>query len=537
MLSVDAPVRSDLNVRPGKLVRFTIVACFAVATVIYIVLSLPWPLIWDMQVIHYVSFLMDRGWAPYRQIGDMNMPGAYLVEHFALHTFGASDLGWRFWDYSLCAVAVASMFSIARRYDWLAAVLAGGFFTLMHGADGPMSAGQRDEVMAVLLIASTALLFEAVRRQQSPLAGLFGFAAAMAAAIKPTVGLFFPLALALALGHLGQERKSYRSYLVWALGGATVAAAIVLGYLLKWQAFGAFIHLLGQVIPHYAGTNQMPWLRMLWITLLPPLYFYVGLALLVALPGWRKQWNWEQAVLLAGALVGLVNFYAQRKGFPQHRYTLTTFLLLWASLQLVAAMGGTGPRRHAAVAAVAITMVVYIPRNLDWMRFHPSRNNFSFYLANDLRSLGTEQLQGKVQCLDVVDGCLNALFHLRVVQSTGSTGDLLLFLPQDSPTVEEARANFQATVERNPPDVYVLGNWQFGVLRHTFDKVDTWPAFRDKLSSQYILAIQREFPPGKAPTSSPGTNPDLAGYRIYIRRGSPLLDKVVYPVSAEAVNH
>src|SRR5579875_1235195 len=82
-------------------VRFTLLLAFASATFAYLVISWRWPLMWDMQVMHYVSFLIDRGWAPYRQIGDMNMPGAYLFEGWALHLFGSTDLGWRLYDFSL----------------------------------------------------------------------------------------------------------------------------------------------------------------------------------------------------------------------------------------------------------------------------------------------------------------------------------------------------------------------------------------------------------------------------------------------------
>ena len=127
-----------------------------------------------------------------------------------------------------------------------------------------------------------------------------------------------------------------------------------------------------------------------------------------------------------------------------------------------------------------------------------------------------------MQCLDIVDGCLNALFHLQIVQSTGSTGDLLLFL-QPAGAVLEARARFLQAVDRDPPEVYVLSNWEFGGSTRTYHKIDAWPAFREMLATQYVLVSQREFPIGGTPAETVGTDTNSPGYRLYVRRGSPLL--------------
>ena len=43
-------------------------------------------------IMHYVNFLMDRGLAPYRDIVDINLPGAYFMEGWAMHIFGGGIL-------------------------------------------------------------------------------------------------------------------------------------------------------------------------------------------------------------------------------------------------------------------------------------------------------------------------------------------------------------------------------------------------------------------------------------------------------------
>ena len=76
-----------------RLLRALAAATLVGAFVSMVVHTLRWPLMQDAQVMHYVNFLTDHGFAPYREIGDMNMPGAYWMERFGMVVFGAGDLG------------------------------------------------------------------------------------------------------------------------------------------------------------------------------------------------------------------------------------------------------------------------------------------------------------------------------------------------------------------------------------------------------------------------------------------------------------
>lgn len=512
-----------VSASPGVVtwVRLGVTLAICAGLVAYFVISWRWPLIWDMQVTHYVSFLIDHGWAPYRQIGDMNMPGAYLVEGWALHLFGPSDLGWRLYDFTLAAILIASMVVIARPYDWLAGLLAGGTFTLAHGAEGPRNAGQRDQVMAVALVAGFAFCFEAVRRRRPWLMLLFGLATAMAGSVKPTLALVGPLLLVATILHLRREGIGPWPYVLWALGGFALAIAIVLRFLLVHGSLVPFVGLFTAIFPHYLTLAAPTWSHLVRITLQPPILLF---AVCAVVAGWlaRTLAGWEKNALLLGVFFGLVNFWAQRKGFFQHRYTLTAFVLLWAPIQVLPALRARPSARLVALAGLVVITLFYIPRNVHWMRTWADRDDYSYTLTRDLASLGPERLQNSVQCLDVVDGCLDALYHLQIVQSTGSTGDLLLFQPQDAPVVDNAREGFWAAIERNPPAVFVLGNWQFGQHR-SFNKVEAWPVFAQFLHTQYVPVVERSFREMNAPQSQGGAGTDDAGYRIYVRRDSPLL--------------
>lgn len=505
-------------VRPhwANVCRWLIVLAYAAAIADYLWLSRGWPLVHDTTVIHYVSFLIDRGWAPYREIGDMNMPGAYLFEGWALHLFGSSDVGWRVYDFVLCAVSVGAMFSVSRRYDWLAGVVAGGTFVLVHASEGPMSAGQRDELMAVLLLAGYAFCFEAVRRKVSWLMFPCGLLCAMAASVKPTLLLLGPILFAVVWKELRKRRETQARYGLWMLAGYGVAGAVVLRFLLVHGAFDAFFRDVTTILPHYATVAAASWGTLLRLMLQTPMFIYLGCALAAALLD-RNWGDWECQALLVGVGAGLFNFFAQRKGFGQHRYTTVAFALLWGTIQIFRSLERRGRGRVFAAAGLLFVVLVDIPRNLQWTHRQKRTDEFSATLEQDLARFGVQRLQRQVQCLDIVDGCLNALFHLKIEQSNGSTGDLLLFLPQPSPVVDEARAKFLAEIRVNPPEVIVLTNEAFAGAR-SFRKVDYWPEFAKFLQERYPqILVQREFGDGSV-ASHPWLDTDVKAYRILMRR-------------------
>lgn len=508
VISMDHPLHKKLRLIP--------ILIFSLGLLYFVVRSWHWPLIHDMQVMHYVSFLIDRGWKPYVQIGDMNMPGAYLFEGWALHVFGSADSGWRLYEYCLCATLIGSMVSIARRYDWLAGFIAGGAFVLAHAAEGPRNAGQRDEVMTVLLLLSCAFLFEGIRGRRSWLLFFFALAAGMAASIKPSVVPFGPCALLIAWIHLWKVGMRRVGYLLWPVAGFAAATAIVIGFLVRYGAVHAFLFDLLHVLPQYVTLARPSWVLLIRQSMQPHIALFAVLAIVAAFVTRQRQ-GWEGAVLLLGVLLGLLSYYGQHKGFTQHRYTLQAFVLLWASLQLTLALRAEGAGKWLAAAGF-LTVILYLPRPLYWIWTWKPYDYYSQFLEQDLTQLGPERLQHEIQCLDIVDGCLNALYHLKIEQTTGATGDLLYFLPRHDAVVENARESYWKSLQTNPPAVFVMSNWQFGEQDRNFHKVDTWPEFAAFLRSNYTYTIQREFRPDQLPMSHPGMESEYPAYRIYVRK-------------------
>ena len=118
-----------------------------------------WTQVNDPAQLHYLCFLMDHGMAPYRDLLEINMPGIYLVNWSVMHTLGGGSAAWRVFDFGLMAIAAWAMIAIARPYDWLAGVFGATLFILFHGRDGAGQEGQRDFIIAVLLLCAYSFLF------------------------------------------------------------------------------------------------------------------------------------------------------------------------------------------------------------------------------------------------------------------------------------------------------------------------------------------------------------------------------------------
>ena len=510
----------SLSARAIFPLRLLLLSALLAGLVYYIAISIHWPIVWDAAVMHYVTFLLGHGLEPYRDITDSNMPGSYLAEIIGMHVFGAGDMAWRIYDLFLCGMVTLASVEIARPVDWLAGLYAGIFFTLMHGSDGPRFTGERDLVVAALLICGLALLFRALRKSRPPWMLLFGLAGAGAASIKPTSAPLPIILLIAAAVLLRRKRQPATAYILWALGGASVGAAAVVGFLLAHHAFRDFFFVTTHLLSSYVSLNHIGVVEM--IRLLLPNSVSLTVALIVFLALWNRGWDDERWLVLLCAAFGAFSYFSQLKGFPYHRYPLFAFLFLLMGMELLAGLRRPGISRLVAAAAIAITVLMSVPHILRPLRAesHTFPVNFSEGLSADLDRLGTDRLQGNVQCFDLTYGCFSALYRLRVMQSNGFTGDLLLFSPGRNEAVDYYRKTFSQLQARRPVPVLVITNEWFQES-NSFSKLKAWPEFDMDLRSNYTLITARHFPVTDGPP--PKGDPPEPGYRIYIRNDSPLL--------------
>ncbi len=475
-----------------------------------LVKTLHWPLISDAVLIHYVVLLIHHGLAPYRQVVDVNMPGCYLADIAVTRLFGVGALGWRLFDYTLMAAASLAFGSILWARSRFAAVLAASLFVIMHIADGVAQAGQRDFVVAVLLLSGFALL---VRDGDLRLRLFtFGLCCGAAASIKPPAAAFLLHSLTLISD--------------WAAAPG-LSAMVALGFVLPLLAccawlihlciLGAFLSLSRGLVVYHAGMARHT-ASFLLAHAIPSLLLPVAVAaaiLLLRARGWRSL---DQRLALIGLACGLLSYMVQGKAYPYHRYPLLTFLWVLIAMQLSQAARSKARVDQALGWIIIAWSVLWLAPastakalRYDW-RDQPSLVQLQADLTQ-LQQPGSS-LDHQIQCMDTMAGCITVLDRMQLIQSTGFLYDCYFFAPGASPVKAALQRRFLAQIERIPPRVFVITDQWCLNLPSGYAKLAQWPGFADYLDTNYTLTKQRSW--------SVWDPRHLAtypfGYRIYVHR-------------------
>ncbi|HEY4380927.1 MAG TPA: hypothetical protein VGN01_11315 [Acidobacteriaceae bacterium] len=510
---------------------------------IFVVRTWHWPLVGDAALMHYVVFLMDHGFAPYRDIIDPNMPGTYFIQGAVIHLLGGSALAWRIFDLLLLAASGLAMVVIALPYDWFAGVFAATLFALIHGRDGLIDVGQRDLMMTVWLVFGYMLLFQAMRSesegQRSWRMALFGFCVGAASTIKPTASLFAVALLLLAAVTLRKRQRPFVLPIGSAVVGFALPCALALLFLQRWHATAAFTDTLNSLVPALTVLDRRSFPHLLWhsisSTMLPLFFLWLPVAY-----ARRNSRSFERSALFLGVVLGLLSFYIQRKGYPYHRYPSEVFLLLLIGTDFTTALTNNDwkslaiPRRFAAAGLLVGVLIVgggslVHALGQDWRN-----QEFDSMLQKDLAGLGGDTLSGQVQCLDSADGCIPTLYNMRLVQDTGFMYDCYLLSPDLNSTTEQSyRERFWAEIQKKPPQVFIVSSNECtpGGGLYSYSKLDRWPLLRDYLNRNYRVAADR-IPPHLVNWGSSPSKP--MGYRVYVKKGPSAEDALEKTSAAEA---
>ncbi len=500
------PAAEDRFVSSGRMI-LSVILCAAALFFAY--RTIGWRWMHDESIMHYVNFLMDHGKVPYKDIVDLNMPGSYFIDGWAIRLFGTGDLGWRFYEFSLLACLTTSMIVIAWPYDWFAGLFAGVLFVLAHAFEGPDDAAQRDEIMTVLVMFGYAMLFLALRMRRPILMLPFGVLLGLAASLKPTAVPLGIVLISMAAFEVRRRREAMGSYLGIGLAGLLGGYCVTLGFLLQKHAFGAFLGLIGRLVPYYAGLGHMS-----YMTLAPTLFsvraLIVLLPIAIILTIVNTDWkNWERWALALGICFGLLSYFSQRKGFHYHRYPFLAFVFLWIGLEFVRAVQKKGWVRVFGATGILLGVLYVVPVYALRLNAKPSTIDLPDTLERDLTSLGVAKLQNQVQCMDLVSGCLNALYRLDLVQYSGYIGDYMFFPPRGVSASQYDHRVLQDAFSAAPPKVIVVTSQWLGE-DNSFDKIDQWSQFASYLNIHYSLSIARNF----------GPRDYMVNYRIYVLKGA-----------------
>jgi len=534
----------------ARLFRLALAASLTLSALLFFLWSWRWPLVGDTSLMHYIGFLIQRGWAPYRDFGDMNMPGSYLIEMAAVRIFGTGALAWRLFDFTLLALASAAFFTIAETPGapsfpvslknvglterFLPALFASSLFILIHGRDGLAQGGQRDLTMAVCLIAATAFLSHTIHHGRLWPAAAFGLLSGIAVTIKPTTVLLTLAQLALALYAI--PRISRPRLLAATLLAYLIAPAIVITFLIRTGALAAFLSGLHTLVPYYASLGHRPLSYVLLHSLSPLLPLVIIWLAVLALDRptlFRPGLNVDRALLAAGFIFGLVNCILQARALPYYRYPLLAFLLPLMAIDFTRTATTPGAPRLAsaawvrypdiarffAFAALVVGGFFLAPQSAVLIhRYRWGQTDLISSLEQNLNTLGGPALSGHIQCIDTNSGCGNVLYLMRLEPATGVLSDFFLFGPDNAPAVRQTRDQFSAAALARPPRVIVVTSRLYlGDPDHydNYAKLDRWPAFATFLATRYTL--HTEWTPTRTERWwSREEKP--AAYRIYVLR-------------------
>lgn len=479
-----------------------------------LVFTLHWPMVGDAALIRYDSFLISRGEIPYRDFFEINLPGCFATDWLVRHLFGDGSLAWRIFDWTLTlGCDLGMLFTLGWR-EWRSATIAAALFAVAHWGDGIAQLGQRDLQIAFLLIAGIAAWVSLESSTPAKGAFLFGVLHGYAFVTKPNSLLVTVCCLVVLLANLHGARKSLIEFACWMSTGFLLPCLGVVLYLSAHGALQQFWFTLRVLLPFHASLARRG-LPYLLVHSLAPYAVLVYLWLAVSVLTRSKNPPGDaRRLLVAASIGGLAMYVAQAKGFPYHRYPFFVFLLPLISLDCASWLRSGPPvARVVAVLGLGIFVVGVCPLSLVRIARFDSHDRFGESLRRDLRAF--PQLDGRVQCLDSVQGCIATLDSLRLVQSTGLIYDEFLFGDSRAAAVTATRTMFTRGLEAHPPEVFIVVDSFFLDSSTGYQKLNTWPNFSDWLNAHYQLAVDR---PSPGPVRWWGRPQPAPGYRLYVLR-------------------
>jgi hypothetical protein len=469
------------------------------------VIASHWPLVHDEPIMHYVVFLTSHGLAPYKDIIDMQMPGSYITDELVIHILGPGSGAEIIWDFLNCVITVLAAAWITGPKRRAAGLIAGCLTCMWHLKDGAWCLGERDWVVTALLFLSVACLLQSIRKNQSAWVGLAFLCAGLAASIKPPA-LLIPLAcFGVILVRVAPRASFIKGSVFWSVLGLLVPMSIVAAYILSFNVMHEFIKSMTSLTPYYASLQRLSVKTLISsVTILIQLGI-IAAAMFFAKKSWRST---ESSLLLVAAACGGLLYLIQGKGFSYHAYVFAGFVMLWMMYELSDENRTLTLWSFSQSIALALLVLWMARLSLSIEKVTPYPTGTVDSLERDLRSLNVKELSGHVQCLDMtLGGCLDVLYRLRLVQSTGYISDFYLFPRQPTPLTDEYQKRFYQSVTENPPAVFILSSHTWPGDSFGYSKVSNFPLLQQLLENRYKVRNEH----------FKGSN-SLAGYKLYVRK-------------------
>jgi hypothetical protein len=452
--------------------------------------SLPWPLIHDAPIMHYIATRIAAGDVPYRDLFDMNMPGVYVLHLALVQTLGTGDFAWRMFDLAWLAAGAGAIAAFAAPWGRLAAAGGALFFAAYHLAGGAWQAGQRDFLLCPFLLAGAlgaARWAEGGSRARRVLsvAGA-GLAMGAATSIKPHAAVF--AAALLVFIAVVARRAAIAPAAIFAAGAAVVPGALVL-WLAAAGGLGAWSDIVVRyLVPVYSSLGRpAQWVVHRWHVWIP---VAIAVVLSLASAARARRLGPRHAVAALGLVYGLAHYAGQGKGWEYHLYPLAAFAAVLAFCEVEALLA---TRRFVLAAPLAMSLAAAAvllgvkgaeAASAGWLS---DKEGVVRQLAGDLR---LRMAPGdRVQVLDTAEGGVHALLRLGARQPTRFLYDFPLFSAEQAPITAALRQELIRDLDARPPRFIAVfeRGWPAGGP----ERIDRFPELRDRLAAHYEVVERR----------------------------------------------
>jgi hypothetical protein len=442
--------------------------------------SLDWPLVHDVPLMHYVAWLMSQGAVPYRDVFDMNFPGAYLVHLAVLRGLGPGDLGWRLFDLAWLGATAAAAAAFAVRWGAVASGLAAVLIALYHLAGSAWQAGQRDFLLCPLLIVGALGVARWAETRGRGALVWGGLALGASMTIKPHTLLLTTALGAVIAVSAWRAGDGVGAPLALFIVGAAVAPIAIGGWLATAGALPAWRAIVvDYLVPLYTRLGRTSG----WNVYRPETWLPIvaGVVLSVAGALAAGRFGARHAVASLGVLYGVAHFVGQGKGWEYHLYPLAAFALL----SLVAEVGPALTRPRRPIALLLLLTVGLTIGLLAGKAVAVSPAAWERDKADRARRLATELAPrlppgATVQVLDTTVGGIHALLRLGVRQPSRFLYDFHFFHDTEHPTIRALRAELIRELDARPPALIVVfeESWPAG----GYERLATFPELAARLA-------------------------------------------------------
>lgn len=469
-----------------------------------------WGIVNDAPLMLYIAKALNGGATPYRDIFDMNMPGAYLVCLAFVKLFGVSDLWWRVFDLAIQGLISAFVFLILKELDRPLAAIAAAGIALHHICLGPYLVGQRDYIMVLPQIASMYFLFRARKATSPPAVAALLIAAgasiASATLIKPPMILMYGVAVGFIVAAEGVSLAAVRQVIWVTIGAVAIGVAAI-----AWMAASGGLQSFIEVQLRFVAVSYAPIAMPVRSWIGTPLTVTAVVGLLVAI---GSRYRHEYLAVLATVLISLFSYHAQRRYWVYQLAPVFVFAPM-ATFFALALFQRLLVQRRWVMAAGAVTIGVQVALlGWAWNKLRTDLGPQSAVmaptqdeavvatLAQDLQNVN--DLSRGVQPLDTVVGVVNTMLRLNLKMPTRALYAFPLYLEGRTEYMDQERARFLQDLQKNeyPPIVRTNQQWPY---KDGFDRLERWPAFSEMIEQHYRVAVERNFDGGGA-------------YRVYVRR-------------------